>query len=248
MPPQVWHLSGLLSVGPICGPQSPLMCSGDHVQVGRRPASAATPVSSPASSPTAVEPTRTRPRTRYCVSQEAALLAAARDITTSSRAVLGNRAPEQRTTVVEPTALADELSVLVNEDIDLHPVPLRHHFPQLIPSLYGVAQTQGRAPSTPAATSLPLRICTSTSGSEMPQDVAVTGELVYTSPYTSASQQIPNPNSISIAPGNRQLMAPLPSLFSVRSHSTSLAPLHLASAPMPPTAISSAATLPAVNL
>jgi hypothetical protein len=82
----------------------------------------------------------------------------------------------------------------------------------------------------------------------MPQDVAVTGELVCTSPYTSASQQIPNPNSISIAPGNRQLMAPLPSLFSVRSHSTSLAPLQLASAPMPPSAISSAATLPAVNL
>jgi hypothetical protein len=64
--------------------------SGDHVQVEHRPASAVTPVSSPASSPSAVEPTRTRPRTRCYVSQETALLAASRDIASSSRAVLGN--------------------------------------------------------------------------------------------------------------------------------------------------------------
>jgi hypothetical protein len=81
--------------------------SGDDVQVERRPASAVTPVSSPASSPRAVEPTRTRPRTRYYVSQETALLAASRDIASSSRAVLGNRVPEQSTPVAEPTALGD---------------------------------------------------------------------------------------------------------------------------------------------
>jgi hypothetical protein len=86
------------------------------VQVEHRPASAVTPVSSPASSPRAVEPTRTR----YYVSQEGALLAASHDIASSSRAVLGNRAPEHSTPVAEPTALGDELSVLVNEDIDFH--------------------------------------------------------------------------------------------------------------------------------
>jgi hypothetical protein len=225
--------------------------SGDHVQVERRPASAVTPISRPASSPRVVEPTRTRPRTRYYVSQEAALLAASRDIASSSRAVLGNRAPEQSTPVAEPTALADELSILLNEDIDFHspasstievsaPVSVTLQTP-LTPSLYGVAQTQGRAPSTPAAASLPLGISTSATCSEMPQNVAVTRELAHTSPYTSASQQIPNPHSTFIAAGNRQLMAPLPSLFSVRSHSTSTAPLQLASAPMPPPSISSAA-------
>jgi hypothetical protein len=81
----------------------------------------------------------------------------------------------------------------------------------------------------------------------MPQNVAVTGELAHTSPYTSASKQIPNPNTIFIAAGIRQLMAPLPSLFSVRSHSTSTAPVKLASAPMPAPAISSAATVPAIT-
>jgi hypothetical protein len=43
-------------------------------------------------------------------------------------------------------------------------------------------------------------------------------------------------------------MAPLPSLFSLRSHSTSSTPVQLASAPMPHLAISSAATLLAVNV
>jgi hypothetical protein len=94
--------------------------SGDHVQVQNRLASAVTPVSNPASSPRAVEPTQTRPRTRYYAMQEAELLAASRDIASLSRAVLGNRAPEQSTPVAGPTALADELSVLVNEDIDFH--------------------------------------------------------------------------------------------------------------------------------
>jgi hypothetical protein len=192
------------------------------------------------------------------VSQEAALLAASRDIASSSRAVLGNRAPEQSTPVAEPTALGDDLCALVNEDIDFHspasstieasaPVSVTQQTP-LTPSLYGVAQTQGRAPSTPAPASLPLGISSSSTPSEMPQNVAVTGGLAHTSPYPSASQQIPNPNIISFTAANRQHMAPLPSLFSVRSHSTSSAPLRLASAPMPPTAISSAATLPAVNL